>query len=278
MPDSVLLKLDRAKEHLEAFQLESDAWIEGKPYRVIDERDPNPPPEEAHHGDLCRRFRFERIDQVPHRLSVFIGDCVFNARSALDHLALALAKKHTPSLTEQQEAGSEFPVFHAKPMDANIERRKIGCIQPTARRAIMALQPHHRGSKYRSHPLWQLHELNRGDKHRTLIACIPNPVVRDRNGVGTKAIGFRALDGGFNFGKTLYVRAPVVEHVPNAVLLQYAILPRDPDKGMNMEPHLPIEIAFGTGSAVPLQPVVPTLAAILDFVRNSVVSPLSQFL
>ena len=47
----------------------------------------------------------------PEASRILVGDCVFNLRSALDHLALGLAQAHTPGMTEKQVASSEFLIF-----------------------------------------------------------------------------------------------------------------------------------------------------------------------
>lgn len=278
MTNSVALKLDRAEEHLEAFKIESNVWIESKPYRIVDEPNLNPPLNQGinravHH----RRFRIVSVDHVPDRLSVLIGDCVFNMRSALDHLALSLAQSFVPSMTDRQIATSEFPVFHAAPMNARTETSKIGCIDPIARNIIKALQPHYRGDQYKTHPLWQLHELNRIDKHRTLTICTASPIARGEDGVGTRAVGIIKHEE-WNIGKILYCQAAVGELIADAVLMQYGVLAADPKKDVYMQPVLSIEVAFGETKLAALESVIPSLEAILDFVRNSVVAPLSNFL
>jgi len=130
---SFMLKVDRAREHLHAFDVEASAWIEGKPYAAVDEPDPGPflyPFPYPIPGTQARRFRVVRVDPVPDPLGPIIGDCVHNLRSSLDHLALALARSFTPAMTEGQIEGSEFPVSFTRPMTSGEENPKRSGASP----------------------------------------------------------------------------------------------------------------------------------------------------
>jgi len=122
---SFYLKLDRAYEHSKALEDEATGWIKAKPYGIVDEPDPETTPDWVSARHHHRRFRVTRVDPVPDRFSILIGDCVHNLRSALDHLALALARRHTPSMTADEIRGSEFPIFGDRPMSAGEEQPKI---------------------------------------------------------------------------------------------------------------------------------------------------------
>src|SRR3954469_10609303 len=104
-------KLNRALEHLEALERELTTWLKTKPYTLVDEPDPDGAPDSVKFRVRARRLRIERIEPVPDRFSLLIGDFLFNVRSALDHLALALAYKFTPSISDTQVGWSEFPIF-----------------------------------------------------------------------------------------------------------------------------------------------------------------------
>src|SRR5688500_13543343 len=103
---SFVWKLDRAREHIRAFQQEAGAWIETNPYDVVEEPDPEPPLQQLTNSPGHRRIRVGRIDAVLTRLALIIGDCLFNARAALDHLALSLATSFTPNMSSKQIMGS----------------------------------------------------------------------------------------------------------------------------------------------------------------------------
>lgn len=272
---SFRLKLNRAYEHAETLDRETRAWIETDPYEIVDEADPEPPLHQVNHAHVIyRRFRITRLDQMPDRFLALTGDCLFNLRSSLDHLAFALALARTPSMTSEQEAGSEFPIFHDRPMRHGEERRKVGCINPQAAAIIKALQPHHRRD-YRDDPLWQIHELNRIDKHRFLTVAV---IHSEKEGWGMVGI---QVSGNENMASNPYVKSIAENFRPlksNAVLLRYAAIPKDLKANVQMHPFLSLTVLLGDGGPAPLQPLIPTLISLCDFVRDVPVAQLSKFL
>lgn len=268
--ESFSLKLDRAYEHLNTFEDEASAWVNTEPCGVVDEPDPEGPVHPT--GDVQpRRIRVNRVSEVPERLSILIGDCVFNLRSALDHLAFALARAYTPSMSDKQLAGSEFPIFGPEEMTADTEKRKIGCVDPAACAAIKGLQPYNGKDAYLAHPLWQIHQLNRIDKHRTLTICRADP--QDRR---------LCIPHGFSNSRrdawVYMVPAPRFALKLDAILIRWAPVSWDPDKEVSVKPYLSVEIVFDQGGVLPLQAVIPTLKRLCNFVRDDAVAQLTQFL
>ena len=110
----------------------------------------------------------------PDDIGVLIGAMAHNLRSALDGLAwpLALLKTKRPSdrtafpifkigkTARKRKDGSEVPQF------AKRGSRMISDLRPEHQAAIERLQPYKGGHGFRRNPLWQLHEVNRIDKHR----------------------------------------------------------------------------------------------------------------
>jgi hypothetical protein len=164
--NDIRVKLDRAKEHLDAFNTDLDRFVKEKPYplHVVTESDTSKKVSDV-----------EWTRGPPARWSAIVGDCVHNLRSVLDHIVWDLSggTGHAPK-------HSEFPVF-----DDSIkyfERTKKGTgppargsglwkidgvSNPYAIAAIRRLQPFQRPDPAR-HPLWIIHELDRLDKHRAL--------------------------------------------------------------------------------------------------------------
>ena len=109
-----------------------------------------------------------QISQEPPVIEwgALIGDCLFNFRSALDHLAydLAVAYKGAP-LSAAVEKGSEFPIFWRRTPSKREMDTRIGAVDPKARSLIEGMQPY--GRKDRA-PLKYLDALHNFDKHRTL--------------------------------------------------------------------------------------------------------------
>src|SRR6267378_798859 len=85
--DGASLKLDRANEHLDAFEAEATRYLNGDIFMLV--RD------DSAEGTA---FAFWVKDEPPPRLSVILGDCLHNLRSALDHIAwqLVLANGEKP--------------------------------------------------------------------------------------------------------------------------------------------------------------------------------------
>jgi hypothetical protein len=150
-------KLGRADEHLRDLDDSVDRFIQSKPYRAVREPDPKG-------RDYILTGHIEKPLNVIE-WSLLFGDCLFNLRSALDHLAWKLSGPNPPDKTE-------FPIFYES---EDFERTtkggglyKIrGIKNGDARTIIESAQP-----CYRSHPkataLWALQALNIRDKHRFL--------------------------------------------------------------------------------------------------------------
>jgi hypothetical protein len=277
MPPSFLIKLDRAREHLDSLDNKVKTWVNSKPYDIVDEPDPETPPNPLDQWCSARRFRISRVSDVPPGFSVLIGDFLFNLRASLDHLALALAiafsAKSGSGMTAKQIEGSEFPIFHARAMKPEEELKKIGCIDPQARTEIIGLQPYHAGNRYATDPLWQIHELNRIDKHRALHVVAVQSSLN-----GQPVVGFFP-DGNKNFGGYCYVETPKRFYLElDAVFFRYGARPIDPSLDVSMQPTISPEIAFGQSGPLVGEIVVPTLGKLYNHVVGVVIPALEKFL
>lgn len=271
---SFTLKLQRAYEHLDSFKHEADAWVRADPYGIVDEPDPEPPPQPI--GDNCqaRRIRINRVSDVPERLSVIMGDCLFNMRCALDHLALTLAKSHAVSMTDEQVIGSEFPIFSSSAGYRKHAPKKIGCLEQSAQAIIESLQPYHCPSGYAAHPLWQLHELNRVDKHRALTVCGADPRKDGARILSLPMDGFTNWAGAYVY----WLGANRFTFELDAIWVRWAPMAADPDQEVSVQPEFPVEIVFGQGGPTALEPVIETLRRLGEFVSDPVIAQLSKFL
>lgn len=153
------LKLDRASHHLDNFEAKVREWRDRHTHRYDSHFD-------RESGKQLVHIRFP--EAVPAEFRLIIGDCLHNLRSALDNLAYELAVRHHGSspLPDPFDRRSEFPIFGDREWTVRELRNKIGCIHPRAQAIIKRLQPHNRGDKFASDPLWKLHELSNIDKHR----------------------------------------------------------------------------------------------------------------
>jgi hypothetical protein len=101
------------------------------------------------------------------------GDIVHNLRAGLDHLAQQLALVYTPTLSDKELKGVEFPISEISTKYETDKARKVKGINPEAVKAIDALQPYGDGNSEFSSLLWRLHALDNIDKHRNLFTIGP---------------------------------------------------------------------------------------------------------
>jgi hypothetical protein len=248
------LKVGRAVEHLQSLNAATQRWLETDAYTVTDEFDPN----------TGEHSLWLAPGQPARRLPLLIGDVIHNLRSALDHLALALAVANIRGpLPEKVEQDSEFPVYWKRaPTTAELNKR-IGSIDPKARAIIEALQPHLKPN-YADDALWRLDQLWNIDKHRdlhlTLLANVghgigrPGEVINELHIIEARAIG------------ALRKRTQV---------MRYTI---DPHSIVDMERVPQVEVAFGPSMPGEGEPVLRVLQALLAFVTDDVIAPLKPYL
>jgi hypothetical protein len=171
-------KLRRARIHINEVRQLADALREAGAWSV--QREPAGPDGWAY------RFRVHRA--IPADLAAVAVEAVANMRSALDHIAYELARRHAREWGDAQETATEFPIcideeafrqFFTKGkkdvrvrLHGNAERRAPQCVQPFAlraeARALGVERPTEPGNKL---PADQAHALNalwNIDKHRRL--------------------------------------------------------------------------------------------------------------
>lgn len=179
-----MLKMNRAEEHLKTIGLMLEEFVKSDFYETVGEKD--------YKGRLVARAK--NVKDPPPELSVLIGDCVFNFRSALDQLAYALASAHTDPLPEAFAKTSAFPIFNSGPTfrrkGAAGGRHKIRGMRPSTQAAIERLQPYHRRKRPLLAALWHLEELSNVDKHR-LVHLTGTVGIRSR--FGLRGVGFQQL-------------------------------------------------------------------------------------
>ena len=162
IPNSVRLKIDWAEKHLDALNAEIDRWTSGppNPRRLKRIRDGVPS------TDFRAQFRFD--PPIPDTLPMIIGDAVHNLRSALDHLACALAELEIPTDSETGHSGIEFPIYISEGKFDRSGAAKIKKLATAAQDEIKSLQPYNAGDDARFQLLWALHQLDIIDKHRRI--------------------------------------------------------------------------------------------------------------
>jgi hypothetical protein len=178
MPDPLLgarLKIERARRHLSDLRTEIELYTAKRSIRLETTAD-------ADTGLPIVRIRTSASDRPPLRLALIAGDAVHNLRSALDHVAVALANAGTGS-----DRWTQFPIYADKQRYEGNESRLLRGVSDTYRSRIEALQPYHArglaGPEYdvldHRHPIAKnvsimlVDRLDIADKHNLLL-----PVVR----------------------------------------------------------------------------------------------------
>lgn len=163
-------KLDRAREHVEALDAETRAFVDAHPYRVV----------RKYYAKTCHAtFRFVQDTPPPLlRWGVLLGDAIHEFSSALDHIAWQFALK-----TRSNPARSTaFPVC-LRDGDWESKRTKdmLKHIGLDDRAFIRDKQPYPapNGHEPRTHALAMLRLLSRIDKHQVLNTAVLMPLDTD---------------------------------------------------------------------------------------------------
>lgn len=170
LPESVALKLGKAREHMKAAKVGANTFIKGNPYSIG---------RDLEEDGRKHVHRFTRYTEPPPEIGLWVGDAIHNLRASLDHLAFALAHKGAASvgmvMTSKQETAIQFPVV--KTLDEfkdQIARNRLRYVDGEAIKEICLLQPFKRGSQFNIDYLWKIAELDNADKHRklTTVGCV----------------------------------------------------------------------------------------------------------
>jgi len=154
------LKLRRASEHFDAFNQALKWWLDDKPYSVE---------EQINTEANCKELVVLAKSRPPERLSLMLGDCIQNFRSALDYLVGDLARAAVGDLKPALERRLQYPITTSRAnFKEAITSRRLVCVPPRAAATIQKLQPYRRGQDPKTHPLWVIHQLSNTDKHRRI--------------------------------------------------------------------------------------------------------------
>lgn len=102
---------------------------------------------------------------------LLVGDCIHNARSALDHLVYQLAiLNNAPASAAEKTA---FPIYLTpEKFRQNVVRKVAPFISSAALAEIEKLQPYATGNAGTDDVLWVLSQLDIIDKHRLLLVTV----------------------------------------------------------------------------------------------------------
>ena len=149
-------KVDWAKSHIHKAKEISDPFFKTHFYKLAARRQGN--------GKKGHFLIVKAADAVPPELGLCIGDAAHNLRSALDHIAYALAKP---------AAGKEkyvcFPLFDAKSKFIENRGKCLPGVPPAAVKAIERLQPYPGRHAAKPKLLGRIQAIDNWDKHRSLL-------------------------------------------------------------------------------------------------------------
>jgi hypothetical protein len=264
--ESVHLKLIRAQEHLEAIiGLLADFSV-GKCEIVTDE-DKN-----AHVG-----FMRVHLPKPPKPLNCVIADCLYNIRSALDHIVWQLVLANPPNAPNGRNA---FPICSSGDnFEAAKKRHRLDGIPTTATTLIESLQPY----LGRNQTLLTLSALHERDKHQTLnlITAVARDTFIEWSGSNSFLkifIGGEELRDGAIFGN---VGIPLNDPQLLTTIGSNETLSslRERFLKMKMEGQASIFVAFGDSAAEELEPlrVDTVLQEIMEFARDNIIPAFEPF-
>jgi hypothetical protein len=164
------LKLGRAEEHLKNLEGEIAAYVHSDPYEAV--RMTNC----QQHSD-CWRYVLRLSPPPPTPLALILGDAVHNMRSALDHLAVALAGRDDaafpiiiPDIEHPETAIDEQARKSLEKSAANFKNLVRG-MDRQAVKIIRDYQPFRSPPDVirRTHALAVVAHVDNADKHRQLV-------------------------------------------------------------------------------------------------------------
>jgi hypothetical protein len=221
--DDVTLRLERAKEHIEAVRSQTKSFLEREPKPLDFRTEEKPGPDKAIHYVLYAVIR----EEPPRSLGAPVGDAIQNIRNALDYL---IYEWSLPKYRSRGRTG--FPIYDDHCFFEVEGRKLIRGIDGDGLTFIEHHQPYKRTNPPRNDPLSILRRLSNKDKHRLLLP-VAAAVSDSESWVGST----NAL---VTF--THYVPGPVKHDAP---VLAFTARPEDPSVEMYVKPQSGLEIQLG---------------------------------
>ncbi len=251
----VRAKLQRARAHIEAFNMAMRAFFETDPTAVRMERDTQTNVVAIYWGLRSK---------PPLNLATVAGDAIQNMRAALDYLAweLVLASGGNPS------EATQFPI-HTSMFNHKGNRRQVTVkpgIDPAAERAIERLQPYNRTHDPHAHPLAMLRKLANHDKHRQLTFLAARSAE-------TKVVMIDPASGESRSGQ---FGVAAVDDEGLAGVIDFSDLGYIPD--WQPQTHGSVFITFEEPRPNPMMPAIDIMDVLYEYVESTVVPTLKQFL
>ncbi len=153
--DSPRLKFDHGAMHLTMLRSMVADYLASNPYRISTSPDASP-------GEHI--LWLEVLEAPSPEISLTLGDCLHDFRSALDHLMwqLVIATGGQPT------ANTQFPIFWSPLLFSSRAGKMTRPLKDQAALKFIETQQPFATTLDRVDPLWYLHELSNRDKHQLL--------------------------------------------------------------------------------------------------------------
>lgn len=167
LPIGFTSKIGRAHEHLEALRVSIAAFTaaDGEAYAVV---------KEANHktGKFVFRIRVKKEAPVA-QWALIIGDCLHNARTALDHMFFWMVlRQHGNLLAVKNPHKLGFPLFKTEAGFLSKKTQIQQWIGDDALAVVERLQPFKSAKGWNYNLLRFLHDFDISDKHRLLLPAV----------------------------------------------------------------------------------------------------------
>jgi len=190
----------------------------------------------------------------------------------LDHLVYDIAYRHTGgNLTSTDKI--QFPIYHDSARLKRFEGKCRDDLPVEVWRLIENLQPYQGCNDLQflerhleKNWLWVLNLLVNADKHRTFVT-VPQVFI---NGLQPE------VQGGKFAGLLQFTISAPFKHGEKAH--SFSFMAEDPNAEVTLHPNLSMEVAFGEEWPTRGRPVLGSLHAISDHIRNEVFPVLEPFL
>lgn len=217
---AVMLKLDRADEHIEAFRLDLEAFLKQDPPPFGFRADPHTRPDKSIE---CVLYAIVR-QQPPRKLALPVGDAIQNMRTALEYLAYELSSPRA-----RKSGQTAFPIYSDETKFKLKGIPRIASIKGYERAFIERVQPYAATKIPSNDPLAILRKLSNLDKHQLLVPMIATVSARD---------SWVASDNA-DIDFTFIARGPV-EHDTKIVV--FTASPQDGSKEMKVDTQSGLEV------------------------------------
>lgn len=149
-------RLDRALEHRVEFGAEWARYLDGQPAELTYEVD----------GDGYGTITIVRHEPPPHRLSLLIGEFLYELRAALDNCLYEVAVQHSGQDPPPGEAVLQFPIYDT-PQAWTTNLYRLDHLSDEHRAMLERIQPY-QAERQDLNCLRIVNRLARNDRHRTL--------------------------------------------------------------------------------------------------------------